>query len=153
MTRYFSMKIYIGADYAGYTLKEEIKKYLDKRGVSYVDCGTDSDKNKNDFPEFARPVAKKVSRSKTDRGILVCGTGFGMCIAANRFKGVRAVLAYTPQQAKWARTHDNCNVLCLSAWSTNQRQARLIVAAWLKTPFKKLPRRVRRFKTIDTWRT
>ncbi|MBU0597648.1 RpiB/LacA/LacB family sugar-phosphate isomerase [Patescibacteria group bacterium] len=147
------MTIYIGSDYAGYKLKEAIKKYLELRGLPFFDVGSKSDKAINDFPAFARPVAKHVSSNKNDRGILICGTGIGMCIAANRFKKVRAVLAFNLQQARWARTYDNANILCLSSWSVNNAQAKAIVRTWLDTPFKKLVRRVRRFKTIDSWRT
>jgi len=145
--------IYLGADYAGYKLKEAIKKYLEKKKIKYHDFGTFSGKTKNDFPQFAYPVAKKVSRSKKDLGILVCGTGFGMCIAANRFKRVRATLVYDVKNARYAKTHDNANILCLSAWSVKKEDAFRIINTWLKTPFPKLARRVRRFKKIDQWRT
>jgi RpiB/LacA/LacB family sugar-phosphate isomerase len=143
--------LYLGADYAGYKLKEEIKKYLDKKKIKYHDFGTFSDKEKNDFPDFAYPVAKKVSKSKKDLGILVCVTGFGMCIAANRFKNIRAVLVASVKQAKWAKTHDNANILCFSSWLTNSHQAKKIIHKWLKTPFLRLVRRVRRFKKIEQW--
>jgi ribose 5-phosphate isomerase B len=145
--------LYLGADYAGYQLKEAIKKYLDKKDIKYQDFGTFSAQSKNDFPDFAYPVAKKVSHSQKDLGILICGTGFGMCIAANRFKNVRAVLANNLKQARWAKTHDNANILCLSAWSVKSVEALKIVEIWLKTPFKKLARRIRRFKKIEQWRT
>jgi len=144
--------IYLGADYAGYKLKETIKEYLKKKRVKYQDFGTFSGKTKNDFPEFAYPVAKKISKSKKDLGILVCGTGFGMCIAANRFKYVRATLVYDIKQARYAKTHDNANVLCLAAWSVNKIKALKILDIWLKTPFNPLARRLRRFKKIDQWR-
>lgn len=145
--------IYLGADYAGYKLKQAIKLYLDKKKVKYHDFGTFSDKNKNDFPEFAWPVAKKVARSRKDLGILICGTGFGMCIAANRFKRVRATLVYGLKEARYAKTHDNANILCLAAWSTRKQEALKIINTWLKTPFQALARRVRRFNKIDRWRT
>ncbi|MCH7492589.1 RpiB/LacA/LacB family sugar-phosphate isomerase [Patescibacteria group bacterium] len=145
--------IYIGADYAGYRLKESIKKHLDKSQVSYKDIGTDSDKIINDFPEFIPPVVNKVRESKKNLGILVCGTGLGMAIGANRFKKIQATLVFSPRQAKWSRTHDNSNVLCLSSLSINKKKAGQIVDVWLSTKFQPLARRVRRFKTIDRWRT
>ena len=145
--------IYIGADYAGYRLKEAIKKHLDKRKIEYLDVGTDSGKVRNDFPEFIPPVVSKVKGAKENYGILVCATGFGMAIGANRFKKIQATLVFSPQQAKWSKTHDNSNVLCLSSWSLNKNQAFKIIDTWLRTKFQPLPRRVRRFKTIDRWRT
>lgn len=144
--------IYLGADYAGYKLKQAIVKYLSVKKIRFHDLGAYTDDPKNDFPDFAWPVAKKVSKSKNDLGILVCGTGAGMCIAANRFRGARAVLAYSVKQAKSSRTHDNANILCLSAWETTQAQTLKIISAWLATNFVKLPRRVRRFTKIDKWR-
>jgi len=144
--------IYLAADYAGYKLKEAIKKHLIAKKLKCHDLGTNTDEVKNDFPDFAYPVAKKVAKSKVDSGILICGTGFGMCIAANRFKHVRATLAFDVKQAKWAKTHDNSNILCLSAWSLKKTEALKVVDAWLATPFKKLERRIRRFKKIDAWR-
>lgn len=145
--------IYLGADYAGYKLKEAVKQYLDKKKIKYHNFGTFSDKNRNDFPEFAWSVAKKVSRSKNALGILICGTGIGMSIAANRFKRVRAALVFNVKQARFAKTHDNANILCLAAWSVKEGDALKIINVWLKTPFKPLKRRVRRFKKIDQWRT
>jgi len=145
--------IYLGADYAGYNLKEILKKHLDKKKIKYHDFGAFTNKDKNDFTEFALPVAKKVSKSKNDIGVLICGTGYGMCIAANRFKKIRATLVNNRRQAKWAKSHDNANVLCLAAWSITIAKATKILDIWLKTNFKPLARRVRRFNTIDKWRT
>lgn len=145
--------IYLGADYAGYKLKQAIKQYLDRKKLKYRDFGTLSDKNRNDFTEFAWPVAKKVAHSKEAKGILICGTGIGMSIAANRFKRVRAALVFNVKQARFAKTHDNANILCLAAWSVKEKDALKIINVWLKTPFKPLKRRVRRFKKIDQWRT
>lgn len=145
--------VYLASDYAGYKLKEVIKQHLTKKKIKCHDFGTYTDEVKNDFPDFAYPVAKKISKSKNDLGILICGTGIGMCIAANRFKRVRAALVFNAKQAKWARTHDNANVLCLSAWSLTKPEALKIITVWLKTPFQKLTRRIRRFKKIDAWRT
>lgn len=145
--------LHIASDYTGYKLKEAIKQHLTKKKIKCHDSGTYADEVKNDFPDFAYPVARGISKSKTDAGILICGTGFGMCIAANRFKHVRATLAFNTKQAQWAKTHDNSNILCLSAWSLKKTEALKIVDVWLTTPFQKLARRIRRFKKIDAWRT
>ena len=145
--------IYLGADYAGYTLKEAMKKYFDRRKITYHDFGTYTDEKKNDFPDFAYPVAKKVATSRNNIGILFCATGFGMDIAANRFRRVRATLVINEKQARWAKTHDGSNVLVFSAWSTTFGRAIKIFNIWRKTTFQPFPRRVRRFKKIDSWRT
>jgi len=145
--------IYLGSDYAGYKLKESIKQYFDANKIKYIDVGTDSDKNRNDFTEFIPPVVKNVKKDKSHMGILICGTGIGMVIGANRFRKIRAALVFSIKQAKSSKTHDNANVLCLSSWETDKQAANKIVSAWLKTKFKPLPRRVRRFKKVDSWPT
>ncbi|MDP2685075.1 MAG: RpiB/LacA/LacB family sugar-phosphate isomerase [bacterium] len=143
--------IYIGADYAGYKLKEDIKKFLDTKKIGYLDIGTDSTKSKNDFTDFIPPVVKGVKKSNKNFGILICGTGMGMVIGANRFRKIRAVQAYNTKQAKFSRTHDNANILCLAAWETDFKTAKRIITTWLNTPFKPFARRIRRFKKVDQW--
>jgi len=143
--------IYIASDYAGYKLKEKVKNYLSSKKIAYSDLGCDSDKVKNDFPEFAKKVALIVRKSKKDLGILVCGAGYGMCIAANRLRGVRAVSVFNALQARYSKTHDNANILCLSKWMTDPQALKGIISTWLVTKFQPLSRRVRRFKTIDRW--
>lgn len=145
--------IYIGADYAGYKLKEKLKKYFDSKKIKYFDVGTHSDKKKNDFTDFIPPVVNGVKKSSSSKGVLICGTGYGMQIGSNRFKKIRATIAHNPKQAKWAKTHDDSNILVLSSWSVNKDQAIKIFNAWHQTKFNKLARRVRRFKTIDRWRS
>ncbi|MFA6553390.1 MAG: RpiB/LacA/LacB family sugar-phosphate isomerase [Patescibacteria group bacterium] len=143
--------IYIASDYAGYKLKEKVKNILSRKKIPFADLGCDSDKVKNDFPEFAKKVALKVKKSKKDLGILVCGAGYGMCIAANRFKGVRAASVFSAKQAMYSKTHDNANVLCLSKWMTDPEKVKGIITTWLGSTFLPLARRVRRFKIIDRW--
>ncbi len=143
--------IYIASDYAGYKLKEKVKIILLSKKIRFEDLGCDSDKVKNDFPEFAKAVALKVRKSKKDLGILVCGAGYGMCIAANRLRGIRAVSVFNSKQAMFSKTHDNANILCLSKWMTDPAAVKGIINTWLATRFRPLARRVRRFKTIDRW--
>lgn len=145
--------IYIGADYVGYKLKESIKKYFDEKDIDYVDMGTNSGKSKNDFTDFIPSVVKGVRKSKNNVGILICGTGLGMSIGANRFKKIRAALVFSNKQAKNSKTHDNANVLCLSVWETSADKAKQIINVWLNTSFQPLARRIRRFKKIDKWPT
>ncbi|MFH1207837.1 MAG: RpiB/LacA/LacB family sugar-phosphate isomerase [Patescibacteria group bacterium] len=143
--------IYIASDYAGYKLKEKVKSLLSVKKIIFADLGCDSDRVKNDFPEFARQVAWKVKKSKTDLGILVCGAGYGMCIAANRFRGIRAASVFNAMQARYSKTHDNANILCLSRWMTEPAAVKGIINTWLAVKFQPLARRVRRFKIIDRW--
>lgn len=145
--------IYIGADYAGYKLKEKLKEYFDIKKIKYFDVGTDTDKKKNDFTDFIPLVIYEVKKSSSNKGVLICGTGYGMVIGSNRFKKIRATMVHNPKQAKWAKTHDNSNVLVLSSWTIDSSTAKKIFNTWHQTKFNKLARRVRRFKTIDRWRS
>src|SRR3989344_9415461 len=104
--------IYIGADHAGFKLKEKLKRYFDNWGIKYVDLGGKGEEG-DDYPDYAFKVAERVARDKNSKGILICGTGTGMVIAANKIKGVRAAVAYDNYSAKMAREHNDANVLCL----------------------------------------
>jgi ribose 5-phosphate isomerase B len=127
-------KIYLSADHAGFKLKERIKRFLDKKKIPYEDLGTDSLKSV-DYPDYAKKVAKKVAKEKNSRGILICGTGTGMAIAANRFKGVRAAAAYDIYSAKMSRVDNDANVLGLRGRFFPFEKIKKIISIWLKTPF------------------
>jgi len=142
------MKIAIGSDHAGFKLKEEIKKYLDKEKIAYKDYGTASEESV-DYPDFAFAVAKDVAAGKFDRGILICGSGVGMTIAANKVRGVRAVNAYDEYTAKQSREHGDCNVLCLAGRKLKIQPALKIVEVWLKTSFSNEERHLRRIRKIE----
>ncbi|OYT32752.1 ribose 5-phosphate isomerase B [Candidatus Woesearchaeota archaeon] len=139
--------IYVGSDHAGFELKEHIKRFLRKKKFVVEDFGALSFNKDDDYPDFAKRVAEGVSKDKV-KGILVCGTGVGACIVANKFKGVRAALVFDEESAKLSRQHNDANVLCLGAWKTSPKKAEKIVTAWLKTKFLKKPRFVRRLKKI-----
>lgn len=128
------MKIIIGADHAGLQLKNHIRRFLEGRGHAVVDVGT-STADSVDYPDFARAVAGGVARGEADRGILVCATGLGMCIAANRFRGVRAVAPRTEFEAELSRRHNNANVLCLGGRLQAAPLAEAITARWLEAAF------------------
>jgi ribose 5-phosphate isomerase B len=128
------MKIAIGADHAGYQLKDSLKKQLDELGVAYEDFGT-STAQSVDYPDFARAVAEGVAAGKFDRGLLVCGTGVGMAIAANKIAGVRAASIVDTDTARLAREHNDLNVLTLGARILPESRARDIVKIFLQTPF------------------
>ena len=141
------MKIYVGSDHAGFKLKENLKPFLKRLGYSVEDVGNLVLDPKDDYPDFAFPLAKKVGRSK-NKGILFCGSSQGVCIAANKVKGVRAVAVNNAFDAKMSREHNDANVLCLSGWKTSQTTAKNILRTWLKTRFSSAKRHVRRVNKI-----
>lgn len=127
-------KIIIGADHAGYPLKEALKPFLKEMGFAVTDIGTDSDRPA-DYPDFAARVAEKVSAGVFRRGILICGSGVGMSITANRFPGVRAALCLDEETARMSRMHNDANILVLAGRKTDAVTARAITRVWLETPF------------------
>lgn len=139
--------IAIGSDHGGYKLKEEIKKYLDEKEIKYIDCGTVSEESV-DYPDIAKEVAKKIQSKKCEEGILICRSGIGMCIVANKFKGIRCAKCDNEEEAKVSKTHNNSNVLALGADYINVSQAVCIVRAWIATKFEG-GRHERRVKMIE----
>ena len=127
-------KIPVGSDHAGYELKEQIKQYLAELGYEAEDFGAGGPES-SDYPDFAAEVAGRVSRGERARGILICGTGIGMSIAANKYRGVRAALAFTEELAEISRRHNDANVLTLGGRTTPPELARRIVKKWLETEF------------------
>ena len=142
------MKIIIGSDHAGFKLKKKLKKYLEKKKIAYEDVGTDSEKSV-DYPKFAEKVARKVAKDKLYKGILVCGTGTGMVIAANKVKNIRAVAAYDTYSAKMSRLDNNANVLGLRGRGFPFKKIQNIVNVWLKTSFSGKTRHKSRLKEIE----
>jgi ribose 5-phosphate isomerase B len=128
------MKVALGSDHAGFSLKERIKKFLLEKGYEVIDLGTTSEESTH-YPLFAKDVALAVQRGEAQRGILVCGTGIGMSITANKFKGVRAALCCNEYMARMSRLHNDANVLCLGDRVLGEDIALAIVDVWLETPF------------------
>jgi ribose 5-phosphate isomerase B len=128
------MRIALGADHAGVALKEHIKRQLDERGLAYTDFGTNSTESV-DYPDYASRVAHAVAGGEYERGILVCGTGIGMAIAANKVAGVRAAPVVDDFTAALSREHNDANVLALGARVTTPEVARRLVDTFLDTPF------------------
>lgn len=128
------MKVAIACDHGGYLLKPVLTNYLEKNKIEYVDFGTDGTQSV-DYPDYALPAAECVARGECDFGILICGTGIGMSIAANRHKGIRAALCTTELHARFTRLHNNANVLCLGARVTGVELALAIVDTFLSTGF------------------
>jgi ribose 5-phosphate isomerase B len=128
------MNIAIGSDHAGFKLKNELLVYLLEKGLELQDFGPDS-ADSVDYPDYAHKVAESVSTGENDLGILICGSGNGVCITANKHKGIRAALAWEEEIAALARQHNNANVLCVPARFVSKAKAFKIVDAWLDATF------------------
>ncbi len=128
------MKIALGADHAGFSEKEKVKRTLDELGIEYEDMGTYSDESV-DYPDFAQKVARSVAGKEYEQGLLVCGSGTGMAIAANKVKGVRAAVAWNEDIARLAREHNDANILALPARFTPEGDLEKIVKAWFAADF------------------
>src|ERR1700752_3940042 len=128
------MKIVIASDHAGYQEKELLKPVLNELGIEFEDLGTGSEESV-DYPDFARKVGEKVARGEAEQGLLVCGSGTGMAIAANKVPGVRAAVAWTEEIARLAREHNDANVLAIGARTTPPDDIPKIVRAWFGAEF------------------
>ncbi len=144
------MRIALGADHAGVQLKADIKKFLDERGVPYTDFGTNTT-DSVDYPDFAETVARAVADGSHDRGLLFCGSGIGMAMAANKVPGVRAASVVDDVSTRLSREHNDANVLALGERLTPAETARQLVATFLDTPFGggRHQRRVDKISALD----
>ena|SRR3989344_222622 len=140
--------IYLGADHRGFKHKETLKKFLDEQGYQVTDMGTDSEKSV-DYPIVAEKVSNKVSEDLNNRGILICGSSAGVCIAANKVNGIRAASAWTAEVARSARADDNVNILCLAADDISPDDTKEIARAFLNTSFRSEDRYKRRIAQIE----
>jgi len=140
--------LYIGADHAGWHLKKELKKYLKELGYEYEDLGNKDFESKDDYPDFALKVSKKVAETG-EKGILICATGLGMCIVANKVKGIRAAVVWNEFTVLQSREHNDANVLCLGGKVIDLKTAKKIVRIWLEAEFTKEERHVRRLGKIE----
>lgn len=139
--------LYIGADHNGYFLKEKLKRHLQRKNIVWQDCGAFAYKKTDDYVDFARQV---ISRMKAgDKGLLICGSGHGMAIAANKGRGIRAIAPRDEKSAFFGRRDDHANVLVLAAWQVDGGQAERIVETFLKTRPGKAARYLRRLKKIS----
>lgn len=127
--------IAIGADHGGFKLKEEIKKYLDEMKIEYKDFGTYSEE-RTDYPIYAKKVAKAIINGECDRGILLCTSGCGVAMVANKYKGIRAGTILNEEEAMYAKADDDINVITIGGRTTNKEEAIKIVRMWLATEFK-----------------
>ena len=145
------MKIYVGADHNGFELRGDIIRYLQQAGYDVHDDSGEQLNPSDDYPVFARRVAADMLSSDDPdvRGIVICGSGQGIMIAANRYKGIRACLGYDIDSVRAARNDDDCNVLALPAKTLDDNEANVIIEAFLNTPFAGQERFVRRIKEMD----
>lgn len=146
------MVIYLGAGHRGFALKETLKESLTNRGLTVVDCGADTYEPSDDYPDYVQKVTDALGKDMPEhadaRGIVICGSGNGVCVAANKASGIRAGLALNLEQVKDSTAHDHLNVLCLSADYTQGDDARAYVDAFLDTPWSDEERHVRRVGKI-----
>jgi len=138
--------IFIASDHAGFKLKESIKLYLNKKKIDYRDLGPSND-DRVDYPDYAHAVAKKVKNNKNFRGILVCGSGMGMVMAANKHKKIRAAQCYNEKSTKLSRLHNDANIITLGSRLLSKKNALNCVSIFLKTKFEG-GRHLRRIKKI-----
>ena len=141
--------LYLASDHRGFKLKEKIKKYLDKNKIIFTDLGALKYDKNDDYPDFAKILALKILENKNNLGIALCGSGAGMSIALNRFKNIRAGLAFNPKMAEAQKQQDNINVLVIASDFTKESTAFLMVDKFLKTKFLKKQRYLRRIKKLS----
>lgn len=139
--------LYIGADHNGFKLKERIKTYLQKKGVGFIDRGAFNLDQKDDYVDFADAVGKKMKVQK-DLGLLLCGSGHGMVIAANKIIGIRAIMPFSPRSARDGRHDDHANILVIAAWECDFTKTKKLIDAFLRTKPAADPRYLRRLKKV-----
>ena len=127
-------KICISSDHAGYKIKEFVKDFVIKEDLSIIDLGPFNDKSV-DYPDYAKKVSRRITKKKSEIGILVCGSGTGMAITANKLRGIRAAVGYNIKSTQLSRQHNNANILCLGSRLTKKKIIKKIVAIFLKTKF------------------
>lgn len=141
-------KIFLGADHAGWKMKEMLESELRAQGYDVYDLGNKKLDSDDDYPDFGFAVAREVAKNKKAKGILLCGNAQGVCIVANKVKGIRAITGFSSYAAKTSRADDDANILCLPGRVLAQKEAKAIVKIWLATPFSQEPRHMRRLKKL-----
>ncbi len=140
--------IALGNDHTGYALKKAIMEYLDSQGIEYKDFGC-GDVQASNYPDYAKAVGRAIQKGECDKGILICGTGIGISIAANKMKGIRAALCHDCFSAEATRFHNDANVLCMGARVIGMGHALKIVETYLNTPFSEDERHIKRIKMLE----
>lgn len=142
------MKVVIGSDHAGYYLKKEIIEFLKSKNFDVIDVGTDNPTIKVDYPDFAKKLANEMISNKISKGILICGSGVGACIAANKIKGIRASICHDVYSAHQGVEHDDMNVLCMGAKIIGSELAKEIVISFINAKFIEEERYIRRLNKV-----
>lgn len=142
------MRVAIGSDHVGYQLKEHVRTWMSEREIDVRDVGAQTFDPADDYPDFARAVAELVQSEQVDLGVVICSTGVGSCITANKLRGVRAALVHEAFSARMSRLHNDANVLCLGASIVAPRYVEEILAAWLETSFSGEQRHRRRLHKV-----
>jgi ribose 5-phosphate isomerase B len=140
--------IFITSDHAGFDAKEKLKKYLSKKRYEIKDLGPEEYLEQDDYPDYVKMASKEILRNRMNKGIFICGAGHGMCIAANKIKGIYASVCWDKKSARYAREHNNANVLCIAARFLSEKKINEITETWLKTKFSKAARHTRRLNKI-----
>jgi len=146
------MKVYLGSDHRGFNLKEKMEAFLSSLGYDVADCGNAGYDENDDYVDFAKAVAQKVSKDEGSRGILFCGSGAGVVIAANKVKGIRATLSFSPDHISSARHDDDVNVLCMAADFLGEKDAQKIAEKFLNTSFSgdaRFERRIHKITALE----
>ncbi|MGB4966379.1 MAG: RpiB/LacA/LacB family sugar-phosphate isomerase [Microgenomates group bacterium] len=143
--------IYTAADDHGFTVMQHVHEYLKTRGLEFEDSGVTSTDQDLKLEDMIPPVAQKVLCEDGSGGILICGTGIGVQVGANKFSGIRACLATTPQIAQWARQYDKCNILCLVGWDDDKEKINKILDAWFQTEYDGSENRLKMFEEFNKW--
>jgi len=141
--------IYIGADHRGYKLKKKISKWMFEKKIDFEDMGAQRLDSKDDYTKYAEKVASMVASSKNSKGILICGSGVGVDVVANKFDGVRASIGKTPKQIEAGRKDDNMNILVIAADFTKQEEAREMMKSFIDTKFSGKARHKRRLREVE----
>lgn len=145
------MKLYIASDHAGFERKEMLKPFIEGLGYEVIDLGPDTLDPQDDYPDYALPLAQAVAKEHAP-GILLCGNAEGVCIVANKVKGVRAAVGYSTYAAESSRQDDDSNILCVPGRAMSDMEAKVMVRAWLRTPFsgeERHKRRLQKLKEIE----
>ncbi|MCE1188821.1 MAG: ribose 5-phosphate isomerase B [Ignavibacteria bacterium] len=143
------MKIVIGADHGGFALKEDLKAIMLEQGIEVIDVGNNSYDAKDDYPDFASAVARKIAGGEGDKGIVICGSGIGACIAVNKFRGVRGCVCHDTYSARQGVEHDGMNVLCLGGRIIGIETAKELLKAYLGAQFSNEERHARRLRKVE----
>lgn len=142
------MKIGLASDHGGFELKESLKKFLGEKSFAIIDYGNSIYDSKDDYPDFSEKISKGIMKNEIEKGILICGSGVGACVAANKFKGVRAAICHDTYSAHQGVEHDDMNILCLGARIVGFELVKDLVTAFLKAEFIKNERFERRLNKV-----